>query len=94
MMQSVFITIVVVACFLQLTDAFHLKSSIVRRNQVRQPLKAVADLNTLLTAAANIAAKPDNYEYGAVNAPGWVLPVGAVFVVLTGNMHSRLQTKI
>jgi hypothetical protein len=89
MMQSIFIIIAVVACFLQLNDAFHLKSSVVRRNQVRQPLKAVADFNSLLTAAADIAAKPDNYEYGAVNAPGWVLPIGAVFVVLTGNLYIR-----
>eukprot|EP00619_Florenciella_sp_RCC1007_P012584 CAMPEP_0205922988 /NCGR_PEP_ID=MMETSP1325-20131115/15399_1 /ASSEMBLY_ACC=CAM_ASM_000708 /TAXON_ID=236786 /ORGANISM="Florenciella sp., Strain RCC1007" /LENGTH=119 /DNA_ID=CAMNT_0053291109 /DNA_START=42 /DNA_END=401 /DNA_ORIENTATION=+ len=30
-----------------------------------------------------IAAANDGYEYGAVNAPGWVLPVGALAVILT-----------
>jgi hypothetical protein len=28
-------------------------------------------------------AKPDSYQYGAVNAPGWVLPLAAVLAIAT-----------
>jgi hypothetical protein len=28
-------------------------------------------------------AKPDSYQYGAVAAPGWVLPVAAVLAIAT-----------
>ena len=37
--------------------------------------------SSFIQAAAE--AKPDDYVYGAVSAPDWALPVGAVLVILT-----------
>merc|ERR1719217_942117 len=34
-------------------------------------------------AIAKASSAADGYEYGAVNAPGWVLPAGAIAVILT-----------
>ena len=38
-------------------------------------------LTTIVNAVAE--AKPDDYVYGAVAAPSWVLPLGAVLTILT-----------
>jgi hypothetical protein len=47
--------------------------------------------NSLLTAAAEVAEKSDSYVYGTVNAPSWVLPVGAVFAILTAAIPILLR---
>jgi len=49
----------------------------------------VAHTNSLLVAAAN--ADPD-YVYGQVNAPSWVLPVGAVAVIATAALPFFLRS--
>jgi hypothetical protein len=46
------------------------------------------DLSSLMTA---IDTKPDNYEYGAVAAPDWVLPLGAFLVILTAAIPILLK---
>ncbi len=38
-----------------------------------------------------IDTKPDNYEYGAVAAPDWVLPLGAFLVILTAAIPILLK---
>ena len=46
---------------------------------------AVAALSTAaLPVAAALAA--DDYQYGAVAAPGWILPAGAVLAIATAGL--------
>mmetsp|Transcript_4281 Transcript_4281/g.10977 ORF Transcript_4281/g.10977 Transcript_4281/m.10977 type:complete len:118 (+) Transcript_4281:63-416(+) len=70
-----------------------------QRTMVAQPGKA-AGLPKLPPAVLGIAsavaplvalAAQDDYEYGAVNAPGWVLPVGALTVIATALLPLALQ---
>ena len=46
--------------------------------------------NSFLSAAEAVN-KPDDYVYGAVNAPGWVLPLGAVLVIATAAIPVLLR---
>lgn len=53
-----------------------------------------ADLTQLVSSlmtAAVVEAKPDGYTYGAVSAPDWVLPVGAVLAILTAAVPILLR---
>ena len=50
----------------------------------------LSSLSSLVTAAVQ-EAKPDDYVYGAVSAPSWVLPVGCVFVVLSAGIPILLR---
>eukprot|EP00607_Mallomonas_marina_P005966 CAMPEP_0182427480 /NCGR_PEP_ID=MMETSP1167-20130531/17560_1 /TAXON_ID=2988 /ORGANISM="Mallomonas Sp, Strain CCMP3275" /LENGTH=82 /DNA_ID=CAMNT_0024609745 /DNA_START=184 /DNA_END=432 /DNA_ORIENTATION=+ len=45
---------------------------------------------SLLTAAADVA-KPDDYVYGAVAAPAWALPLGAVLIIATAALPILLK---
>ena len=47
------------------------------------------DSAALLTAVAE--AKPDDYIYGAVAAPSWALPLGAVLAILTAAIPILLR---
>ena len=38
-----------------------------------------------------VTPKPEGYEYGAVSAPDWVLPVTAVLVILTAAIPFLLR---
>ena len=38
-----------------------------------------------------VESKPDNYVYGAVSAPDWVLPLGAFLVILTAAIPILLR---
>ena len=52
------------------------------------------DLNSWtssILSAAEAVDKPDDYVYGAVNAPGWVLPLGAVLVIATAAIPILLR---
>lgn len=46
--------------------------------------------STLLSVVTQ-TAKPADYEYGAVAAPSWVLPVAAVLVILTAAIPILLR---
>lgn len=48
------------------------------------------DAFSLLTAVV-AEEKPDGYVYGAVAAPSWALPVGAVLAVLTAALPFLLK---
>lgn len=48
------------------------------------------DAFSLLTAVV-VEEKPDGYVYGAVAAPSWALPVGAVLAVLTAAVPFLLR---
>lgn len=45
----------------------------------------------ILLAAADVVSKPDNYQYGAVAAPAWVLPAAAVAAILTAAVPILLR---
>jgi hypothetical protein len=66
------------------------RPALLKRTASRLSLKASLDLNSFFLSVSTAVAKPDNYEYGAVSAPGWVLPVGAVLVILTGTLSVRV----
>lgn len=55
------------------------------------PLEASSWLPSLLSAAASVEAKPDDYVYGAVSAPGWVLPAAAVLAIITAAIPVLLR---
>jgi hypothetical protein len=56
----------------------------------RAALQGVA-FDDMLLAAADLASKPDNYQYGAVAAPSWVLPLAAVAAILTAAVPILLR---
>ena len=58
-----------------------------------QPKKAsfFAPLTIPLALPLAALAVDDNYEYGAVDAPAWVLPAGAVLIIATALLPLALQ---
>ena len=55
-------------------------------------LNSYSWLNTFTIAAATeITEKPDDYVYGAVSAPSWVLPVASVFIILSAAIPFLLK---
>lgn len=83
-----------VMCLLSVATAFRFATPSSRwtRSQTTTQLKAfdISQATTLLTSAI-AEAKPDDYVYGAVSAPSWVLPVGCVFVVLSAGIPILLR---
>mmetsp|Transcript_70082 Transcript_70082/g.196107 ORF Transcript_70082/g.196107 Transcript_70082/m.196107 type:complete len:119 (-) Transcript_70082:1543-1899(-) len=61
--------------------AGHARARSVKTNAA--PSMDMAEVFANVPQAIAAAAASDGYEYGAVNAPGWVLPVGALAVILT-----------
>ncbi|KAJ1460593.1 hypothetical protein M885DRAFT_509651 [Pelagophyceae sp. CCMP2097] len=59
------------------------KAVAVRAQPQFKPLAAMTAALGPLLAALPALADEDGYEYGAVAAPGWVLPAGAVAVIFT-----------
>ena len=56
------------------------------RSETKMQMFAVTHLTTLMTALEE--AKPDGYEYGAVNAPSFVLPLAAFgSVAIAGTLY-------
>jgi hypothetical protein len=51
----------------------------------------VFPFSSLLTAAQEITSKGDDYVYGAVSAPEWALPLGAVLVIATAAIPLLLR---
>mmetsp|Transcript_4586 Transcript_4586/g.13517 ORF Transcript_4586/g.13517 Transcript_4586/m.13517 type:complete len:108 (+) Transcript_4586:79-402(+) len=58
--------------------------------QTKRLKPAAAALAPALLPAAAFAA--DSYEYGAVDAPGWILPAGAVLAIATALLPLALQS--
>ena len=52
-------------------------------------MQALPEIASILTAVAE--AKPDGYQYGSVAAPDFVLPLGAVLVILTAAIPFLLK---
>ena len=38
--------------------------------------------HSFLSAVQEVVTRPADYKYGAVDAPGWALPLGAFFAIL------------
>jgi hypothetical protein len=55
-----------------------------------KPLAAF-DFNSVLLTAVEVAEKADDYQYGAVAAPSWALPLGAVLVIFTAAIPVLLK---
>ena len=63
-----------------------------RTLSVKKSMKLNSFLNTLTTAVVEVADKPDDYVYGAVAAPGWVLPLASVLVILSAALPFLLKS--
>jgi hypothetical protein len=76
----------------QTNIAFH-KYNIKKNMYVKKSMKlnSYSWLNTITIAAAEITEKPDDYVYGAVSAPSWVLPVASVFIILSAAVPFLLK---
>ena len=49
------------------------------------------DFNSIIVTAIEVAEKADDYQYGAVAAPSWALPLGAVLVIATAAIPVLLK---
>ena len=49
------------------------------------------DMNSIIVTAIEVAEKADDYQYGAVAAPSWALPLGAVLVIFTAAIPVLLK---
>eukprot|EP01031_Cornospumella_fuschlensis_P035625 gene35625-43207_t len=93
-------SILLALCMLALCSAFfHRPRAVVQAKRVHSPKLSMAILDeslvnrilpSLLTAVS-VETKPDDYVYGAVAAPGWVLPVGCLAVILTAAIPILLR---
>lgn len=79
MLFQLFILIIVFS----FTFGFHSSFRKTPRNVVTSSKMLSSDFGEFFIAAANVAEKSDDYVYGTVSAPDWVLPVGAFAVILT-----------
>lgn len=73
-----------------LSSAFPFRALPIKSRMVSSKLNDVSSWQSILTAV-EVAEKPDDYVYGAVNAPGWVLPLGAVLVIATAAIPILLR---
>ena len=73
-----------------LSSAFPFRALPIKSRMVSSKLSDVSSWQSILTAV-EVAEKPDDYVYGAVNAPGWVLPLGAVLVIATAAIPILLR---
>lgn len=72
----------------------HKYNNIKNNINVRKSMKlnSYSWLNTITIAAVTeITEKPDDYVYGSVSAPSWVLPVASVFVILSAAIPFLLK---
>jgi hypothetical protein len=76
----------------QTNIAFH-KYNTKKNTYMKKSMKlnSYSWLNTITIAAAEITEKPDDYVYGAVSAPSWVLPVASVFIILSAAIPFLLK---
>jgi hypothetical protein len=86
MMQKLFL-ILALLVLLQNVSSFR---SIIQKRAVLNSIRVLPNdvMSSLILA---VETKPDGYVYGAVNAPGWVLPVGALVAVLTAAVPILLR---
>ena len=49
------------------------------------------DMNSIIVTAMEVVEKADDYQYGAVAAPSWALPLGAVLVIFTAAIPVLLK---
>ena len=61
-----------------------------RTRSLMKPLAAF-DFNSVLLTAIEVSEKADDYQYGAVAAPSWALPLGAVLVIFTAAIPVLLK---
>lgn len=66
-------------------------SRIADRMRYRNHMSLNSIHSDILVAVSTEVQKPDNYVYGSVSAPDWVLPVGAILVVLTAAIPFLLR---
>ena len=92
-MQPIFFLTLIVGVMIVSAFGFRPISFYGRSSSQLKPLRLAPQMMnidySLLTAIAEI--KPDDYQYGAVNAPGWVLPVGALLAIMTAAIPILLR---
>ena len=71
---------------LQLSSAF----APLRTRAMMKPMAAI-DFNSLMVAAVEVVEQAEDYKYGAVAAPSWALPLGAVLVIFTAAIPILLK---
>lgn len=82
-----FFLCIVLVCVLNMSAvAFRITNAIARRPSTQ--LKDMSAVNSLFTA---VTEKSSDYVYGAVAAPDFVLPLGAVLVVATAAIPFLLR---
>lgn len=75
--------------FFALSSSFRvLPTGFVRPTRSTQKLNML-DFSAFITAV--VETKPDDYVYGAVSAPSWALPVGALLVIGTAALPALLR---
>jgi hypothetical protein len=88
--MNVVLIAAIFGCFI----AMHCCSFRLNRNNLEYKVKEKTSLksftNAFLTAVID-NAKPEGYVYGEVSAPGWVLPVASVLVILTAAIPILLK---
>ena len=62
----------------------------IRTRALMKPIAAF-DFNSIIVTAIEVAEKADDYQYGAVAAPAWALPLGAVLVIATAAIPVLLK---
>ena len=86
MMKSIFVFLTI--CAISVSS---FRTPISTRARILVKREALSDISVAIAAASEAVAKPDGYVYGAVAAPGWALPVGAVLVILTAALPILLR---
>ena len=61
-----------------------------RSRALLKPIAAV-DFNSILITAVEAVEKADDYQYGAVAAPDWALPLGAFLIIFTAAIPVLLK---
>ena len=61
-----------------------------RTRALMKPVSAF-DMNSIIVTAMEVVEKADDYQYGAVAAPSWALPLGAVLVIFTAAIPVLLK---
>jgi hypothetical protein len=83
---SVILVVLLAIVQLQHSSAF----APLKTRALMKPLAAF-DFNSVLLTAVEVAEKADDYQYGAVAAPSWALPLGAVLVIFTAAIPVLLK---
>lgn len=61
-----------------------------RSRALLKPMAAI-DFNSVMITAIEAIEKADDYKYGAVAAPDWALPLGAVLIIFTAAIPVLLK---